>query len=59
MIASILFVNTYHREHWVSVIKGNKRLTELVRTIDIKFPLTKEIYGTRRPSELEMRLTIK
>lgn len=59
MIASILFVSTYHREYRVSVIKGNKKLTELVRTIDIKFPLTEEIYGTRRPSELEMRLTIE
>lgn len=57
--ASILFVSTYHRQYRVRVIKGNKKLTELVKTIDIKFPLTKDIYGTRRASELEMRLTIE
>lgn len=35
-------INTYRGEHNVTVLKGNKKLTEMVRKIDLTFPLVVE-----------------
>lgn len=35
----LLSINTYYGTHNVSVIKGNKKLTEMVRKVDLEFPL--------------------
>ena len=45
----LLRINTYRGTHNVDVIKGNKKLTEMVRKIDLKFPLkaTEEGYTSR------------
>lgn len=37
-----LFISTYRGVHHIDVLKGNKKLTELIRKIDLKFPLIKE-----------------
>ena len=37
-----LNINTYRRSHSISVLKGNKKLTDIVRKINLKFPLIKE-----------------
>lgn len=38
----VLSINTYRHKHNIDVLKGNKKLTELVRKVDLKFPLIKE-----------------
>lgn len=42
IIDNVLSINTYRRKHNIHVIKGNKKLTELVRKVDLTFPLIKE-----------------
>lgn len=37
----ILTIDTYRRTHSVDVLKGNKRLVELIRKVDLEFPLVK------------------
>lgn len=38
----VLSINTYRHKHNIDVLKGNKKLTELVRKVDLEFPLIKE-----------------
>lgn len=38
----VLSINTYRSKHNLDVLKGNKKLTEIVRKIDLTFPLIKE-----------------
>ena len=35
-------INTYRGEHNITIIKGNKKLTEMVRKVDLTFPLVVE-----------------
>ena len=42
IIDRVLSINTYRRKHNIDVLKGNKKLTEMVRKIDLTFPLIKE-----------------
>ena len=35
-------INTYRCEHNITIIKGNKKLTEMVRKVDLTFPLVVE-----------------
>lgn len=39
IIDNMLYINTYRSNHNISVLKGNKKLTEMVRKINIEFPL--------------------
>lgn len=41
ILYSILKINTYRGIHNIDILKGNKNLTEMVRKIDLKFPLVK------------------
>ena len=41
----ILDVNTYRGSHSIDILKGNKKLAEMVGKFDIEFPLTKEHTG--------------
>lgn len=38
----VLSINTYRRKHNLDVLKGNKKLIELIRKVDLVFPLIKE-----------------
>lgn len=42
IIDRVLSINTYRSRHNIDVLKGNKKLTELVRKVELKFPLVKE-----------------
>ena len=42
IIDRVLSINTYRSKHNIDVLKGNKKLTEMVRKIDLTFPLIKE-----------------
>lgn len=42
VINTILSINTHRYKHNIDVLKGNKKLTELVRKVDLEFPLIKE-----------------
>ncbi len=42
IIDGILSINTYRGKHNIDILKGNKKLTELVRKVNLKFPLIKE-----------------
>ena len=42
IIDRVLSINTYRHKHNIDVLKGNKKLTELIRKVDLKFPLVKE-----------------
>ena len=53
----LLNIRTYNRSHNIDVLKSNKKLTEMVRKIDLEFPLTKEhIHGR---FDEKFKLTIK
>lgn len=56
-----LEINTYRRSHSISVLKGNKKLTNIVRKVDLKFPLIKEEKqeGNWRNHGNNMKLTIE
>lgn len=38
----VLSINTFRSKHNIDVLKGNKKLTELVKKVDLEFPLIKE-----------------
>lgn len=40
---NILNVNTYRGTHNIDVLKGNKKLTELIRCVDLTFPMVNEV----------------
>ena len=54
-------INTYRGEHNVTVLKGNKKLTEMVRKIDLTFPLVVEEKndGNYYRSRHDYKLTIE
>ena len=41
ILDKLLNINTYRGSHNIDVLKGNKKLTEMVRKIDLEFPLVK------------------
>ena len=41
-----IYINTYHKNHNIDILKGNKKLTELVRKLDLEFPLVRETETT-------------
>lgn len=58
----ILSINTYRGTHNIDILKGNKKLTELVRCVDLSFPMTNEVKGdgyNRYRSEYHYKLTVK
>lgn len=38
-----MYVNTYRGTHNIDVLKGNKKLTELIRGVDLTFPMINEV----------------
>lgn len=55
----VLEINTYHGRHYIDVLKGNKKLTEMVKKIDLEFPMTKTQESSWRYSNEKYRLTIE
>lgn len=39
----ILSIDTYRGTHDIEILKGNKKLTELIRCIDLTFPMVREV----------------
>lgn len=59
---NILNVNTYRGTHNIDVLKGNKKLTELIRGIDLTFPMVNEVKRdgyNRYYSEYHYKLTVE
>jgi hypothetical protein len=42
IVDELLSIYTYRDKHNIDVLKGNKKLTEMVRKVDLTFPLIKE-----------------
>lgn len=41
----IVEIGTYHGNHRIEVLKGNKKLTKLIRKIDLEFPMVNEVHS--------------
>lgn len=54
-----LEINTYRGRHYVDILKGNKKLTEMVKKVDLQFPLAKTQESDYRYSNEKYRLTIE
>lgn len=59
ILNQILDINTYRARHNIDILKGNKKLTEIVKKIDLEFPLTKTQESNWRYSNEKFRLTIE
>lgn len=55
----VLEINTYRGRHDIDVLKGSKKLIEMVKKIDLKFPLTNTQECGWRYSNEKYRLTIE
>lgn len=58
ILNDMLDIRTYRVGHNVDVLKGNKKLTEMVRKINLEFPLVKTSEGSRWSNE-KYKLTIE
>ena len=59
ILDGVLYVDTYRARHHIDILKGNKKLTEMVRKIDLEFPLVKTQESHWRYSNEKYRLTIE
>lgn len=59
ILDGVLYVDTYRGRHHIDVLKGNKKLTEMVKKIDLEFPLVKTQESNWRYSNEKYRLTIE
>lgn len=59
ILDKLLNINTYRRSHNIDVLKGNKKLTEMVKKIDLKFPLVKVEESGYRWSNEKYKLTVE
>lgn len=59
ILDGVLYVDIYRGRHHIDVLKGNKKLTEMVRKIDLEFPLVKTQESHWRYSNEKYRLTIE
>lgn len=55
----ILEINTYRGRHCVDVLKSNKKLTEMIKKINLEFPMVKVQESAWRYSNEKYKLTIK
>ena len=55
----VLEINTYHGRHYVDVLKGNKKLTEMVKKVDLEFPLVKVKENSWSYNNEKYKLTIE
>lgn len=59
ILEKVLSIHTYSRSHNINILKGNKKLTEMVRKIDLEFPLVKTEESGYRYSNEKYRLTVE
>ena len=59
ILDQVLYINTYRAEHKIDILKGNKKLTEMVGKINLEFPLVKTYESSYRYSDEKYRLTIE
>lgn len=60
ILNDILDIHMYSRSHNIDVLKGNKKLTEMVRKVNLNFPITKtEASESRYYSNEKYRLTVE
>lgn len=59
ILDQVLYINTYRAEHNIDILKGNKKLTEMVRKVNLEFPLAKVVEGSYRYNDERYKLTIK
>ena len=59
ILDQVLEIDTYYRSHYIDILKGNKKLTEMVKKVDLVFPLVKTKESSVRWSNEKCRLTIK
>ena len=60
IVNDLLTIYTYDRSHNVNVLKGNKKLSEMIRKIDLTFPITKtQKSDSRYFGDEEYRLTVE
>ena len=59
ILDNALNINTYREPHNIDVLKGNKKLTEMVKKINLEFPLVKIEEIGYRWSDEKYKLTIE
>ena len=59
ILDNLLNIHTYDGSHNVDILKGNKKLTEKVRKVDLEFPLVKTKENNDRWSNEKYKLTIE
>ena len=59
ILDGVLYIDVYHARHHIDVLKGNKKLTEMIRKIDLEFPLVKTQESNWRYSNERYKLTIE
>lgn len=59
ILDAVLYVDVYRSRHHIDVLKGNKKLTEMVKKIDLEFPMVKTQESNWRYSNERCRLTIE
>lgn len=56
---TLLTIGTYRRKYNIDVLKGNKKLTRMIKKVDLEFPLVKQEKCYYRWSDEEYRLTVE
>lgn len=60
ILNNVLNIHTYSESHNIDILKGNKKLTEMIRKVDLEFPLTKiKKSESYRWSNEEYKLTVE
>lgn len=59
VLERVLDINTYRGTHCVDILKGNKKLTEMVKKVDLEFPMEKIKECGWRYSNEKYKLTIE
>ena len=59
ILKDLLNIHTYSASHNISILKGNKKLTEMVRKLDLEFPLVKIKKSDYRWNNENFKLTVE
>lgn len=59
VLERVLNINTYRGMHCVDILKGNKKLTEMIKKVNLEFPMEKIEESSWRYSNEKYKLTIE
>lgn len=59
ILNTLLTIGTYRGNHNIDVLKGNKKLTRMIKKVNLEFPLVKQEKCNYRWSDEKYRLTIE